>query len=129
MQIGDEEKFMEECGTQLTSNSNLNTWFDPIDPIAAITQAEICDLHWKLFNQLQERQRTSISEYVSFSYLASLDLYANAMQQEDYENCIALDVTDSPNEWTTQFVMKNPVLLIWDSSKKLEAAADTATAI
>ena len=51
------------------------------------------------------------------------------MQQQDYEDCTALDVTDSPNEWTTQFVMKNPVLLIWDNPKKLEAAADTATAV
>ena len=90
--IGDAADFTEACFTHLEQTPTLNTWFDPIDAIASITQQEVCDLHFKLFESLRAKQRTSIAEFVSFSYLASLDLFLNAYQQEDYENCVNLDV-------------------------------------
>jgi len=74
----------------------LNSWFDPIDPLSSITQREICDLHFKLYTSLREKQRTSIAEYVSFSYLASLDLFLNAQAQEDFENCVNQEVVAQP---------------------------------
>ena len=76
--IADADTFATSCTAQLDSQPKLNTWFDPIDPLSSITQREICDLHFKLFASLKEKQRTSLAEYVSFSYLASLDLFLNA---------------------------------------------------
>lgn len=76
--IEDAKDFQDACFAQLAENGSLNSWFDPIDPLSSITQKEICDLHFKLFKSLQEKQRTSLAEYVSFSYLASLDLFLNA---------------------------------------------------
>ena len=76
--IENAEAFATACTDHLNAHSNLNTWFDPIDPLSSITQREICDLHFKLFASLREKQRSSLAEYVSFSYLASLDLFLNA---------------------------------------------------
>lgn len=87
-QIKDPEQFQEACFSQLVEQETLNIWFDPIDPLSSITQKEICDLHYKLFTSLHDKERTSIAEFVSFSYLASLDLFLNAHQQEDFENCV-----------------------------------------
>ena len=56
-----------------------------------------------LFASLKEKQRSSLAEYVSFSYLASIDLFLNAQAQEDYENCVNMEVITKPNEWVTQF--------------------------
>ena len=78
--IQDAAEFNEECFKQLEENKTLNAWFDPIDAIASVTQQEICDLHFKLYESLRDKQRTSIAEFVSFSYLASLDLFLNAHQ-------------------------------------------------
>ena len=86
--VDDSAAFEEACFAQLALQPTLNTWFDPIDPLSSITQKEICDLHYKLFSSLRAKQRTSLSEYTSFSYLASLDLFLNAHQQEDFENCV-----------------------------------------
>ena len=86
--VDEPEAFEEACFAQLALQPTLNTWFDPIDPLSSITQKEICDLHYKLFASLRAKQRTSLSEYTSFSYLASLDLFLNAHQQEDFENCV-----------------------------------------
>lgn len=80
-------------------------------------------MHFALFTQLHEKQRTSLSEFVSFSYLATLDLFVNANMQEDFENCINMEVVESPNEWATSFVTGNPIFLIWDTTSKLEVAA------
>ena len=76
--IEDTEAFATACTDHLNAHTKLNTWFDPIDPLSSITQREICDLHYKLFASLREKQRSSLAEYVSFSYLASLDLFLNA---------------------------------------------------
>ena len=76
--IEDTEVFATTCTDHLNAHTKLNTWFDPIDPLSSITQREICDLHYKLFASLREKQRSSLAEYVSFSYLASLDLFLNA---------------------------------------------------
>ena len=95
--IEDETEFQDACFNQLGQDPKLNTWFDPIDPLSSITQKEICDLHYKLFKMLRDKQRTSLAEYVSFSYIASLDLFLNAHMQEDYENCINQQVVKHPN--------------------------------
>ena len=79
-QIQDAETFTEACTAQLASLDSLNIWFDPIDPLSSITPKEICDLHFKLFTSLHSKERTSIAEFTSFSYLASLDLFINAHQ-------------------------------------------------
>lgn len=126
--IEDQETFTETC-LSLQADTLRNSWFDPIDPQASITQQEICDLHFELFSQLAEKQRTSLSEYVSFSYLASLDLFVNANMQEDFENCINLEVVEQPNQWATNFVTTNPVFLAWDSDAKLQVAAEAAQSI
>ena len=76
--IEDQEAFSAACTEHLTAHENINTWYDPIDPLSSITQREVCDLHFKLFTSLREKQRSSLAEYVSFSYLASLDLFLNA---------------------------------------------------
>lgn len=62
----------------LETTSGLNQWFDPIDPMVSISKQEICDLHKELFLQLSNQGISSISEFVSFSYLVSLDLFLNA---------------------------------------------------
>lgn len=76
--IEDSDEFTTACFEHLESTPTLNVWFDPIDAIASVTQQEICDLHFRLFESLRDKQRTSIAEFVSFSYLASLDLFLNA---------------------------------------------------
>jgi len=76
--VEDPAAFQEACFKQLAEHEKLNTWFDPIDPLSSITQKEICDLHHKLFKSLRGKQRTSLAEFVSFSYLASIDLFINA---------------------------------------------------
>jgi len=87
-----DEDFDNTCIDLLQTQSGLNYWFDPIDPMVSISQQEISDLHKKLFNSLQKKGVTSLAEYVSFSYLVTLDLYLNANQQEDYESCINTQV-------------------------------------
>ena len=77
-EVEDKDSFGTACINQLSSSPTLNTWFDPIDPCSSITSQEICDLNHKLFTTLREKQRTSVSEFVSFSYLSSLDLFLNA---------------------------------------------------
>ena len=128
-QIVDADDFNEECFKQLNENLTLNAWFDPIDAIASVTQQEICDLHFKLYESLRDKQRTSVAEFVSFSYLASLDLFLNAHQQEDYENCVNMDVLEEPNQWVTNFVTQHPALLIWTPRAKTDIAAETADVI
>jgi len=68
---------------------------------------------------LKEKQRTSLAEFVSFSYLASLDLFINANMQEDFECCVNLDVAEQPNQWTTQFVTNNAAFRIWLAADQL----------
>jgi hypothetical protein len=53
-------------------------WYDPIDPMVSISDAEVCDLHIKLFTALRTRGLSSLAEYVTFSYLITLDLYLTA---------------------------------------------------
>jgi len=127
--VEDKDAFTKACIDKLSATPTLNTWFDPIDPLSSITSQEICDLNYKLFTTLKEKQRTSLSEFVSFSYLASLDLFLNAQMQEDYENCVNLDVIADPNQWITNFITEHPSFKIWDNQGKLDVAATTATAI
>ena len=128
-ELDDKDAFNTACMNELSSQPALNTWYDPIDPISSITSQEICELSYKLFTTLKEKQRTSLSEFVSFSYLASLNLYINAQMQEDYENCVNMNVIDNPNQWTTTFITEHPSFKIWDNQSKLDAAANTGSAI
>jgi hypothetical protein len=130
--IEDATEFNKACFAMQEDESDngiKNTWFDPIDPQASISQKEVCDLHFQLFASLRDKQRTSLSEFVSFSYLASLDLFINATMQEDYENCINMNAAKKPNEWVTNFVSTNPIFLMWDNDSKLEVAGTTSEAI
>lgn len=98
--------------------------------MSSITQREICDLHFKLFAQLQDKQRTSLAEYVSFSYIASLNLYLKAYAQEDYENCVNNEVVGSAsNSWLTSFLSEHTAFTNWPSSDKLKLAGDIAQVI
>lgn len=117
----DEKATFEQACFALQSDTSpmKNAWFDPIDPQASITQQEVCDLHFALFQMLKEKQRTSLAEFVSFSYLASLDLFINANMQEDFECCVNLDVAEQPNQWTTQFVTNNAAFRIWLAADQL----------
>ena len=127
--VEDAAEFQEACFGQLAENSKLNTWFDPIDPLSSITQKEICDLHFKLFSSLRDKQRTSLAEYVSFSYIASLDLFLNAHMQEDYENCVNQQVVNHPNQWVSAFVTDHPAFKNWEYNQKAEVEAAVATAV
>ena len=127
--IQDPDEFTKACFEQLEKTPTLNSWFDPIDAISSVTQQEVCDLHFKLFDSLREKQRTSIAEFVSFSYLASLDLFLNAHQQEDYENCVNMDVIEQPSQWVTEFVTSHPALLVWSSQAKVDIAAQAGNEI
>ena len=49
--------------------------------------------------------------------------------QEDYENCVNMDMIDNPNQWTTNFITEHPSFKIWDNQSKLDAAATTGTAV
>ena len=127
--VEDPAEFQDACFKQLAEQPTLNTWFDPIDPLSSITQKEICDLHFKLFSSLRDKQRTSLAEFVSFSYLASLDLFLNAHEQEDFENCVNQEVVAHPNQWVTDFTTSHPAFKNWDSTEKVEISAQAASAV
>lgn len=127
--VEDPGDFQDACFKQLAEQPTLNTWFDPIDPLSSITQKEICDLHYKLFKSLRDKQRTSLAEFVSFSYLASLDLFLNAHQQEDYENCVNKEVVARPSVWVADFTMSHPAFKNWKLTEMANTEAQTASAI
>ena len=127
--VEDPAAFQEACFKQLAEHEKLNTWFDPIDPLSSITQKEICDLHHKLFKSLRGKQRTSLAEYVSFSYLASIDLFINAHEQEDYENCVNRRVLESPNTWVTDFTTTHPAFKNWEQTEMTNTEGQTASAV
>lgn len=127
--VEDPKEFEDACFAQLASTPQLNTWFDPIDPLSSITQKEICELHYKLFTSLRDKQRTSLAEYVSFSYIASLDLFLNAHMQEDYENCVNQQVVKHPNQWVSSFVRDHPAFKNWESNTQAETMGQVATAV
>jgi hypothetical protein len=54
-----------------------------------------------------------MAEYVSFSYLITLDLYLNANQQEDYESCINSKVLAAPIQFCNQFLKEHQVFGLW----------------
>lgn len=103
-----------------TYSSQLNYWFDPIDPITSISQQEICDLHSTLFSALRAEGIYSLAEYTAFSYLTGLDLYLNANQQIDYEDCINTNVVSNPGTYCDSFVTQSSVMYAWDSVDKLD---------
>ena len=57
-------------------DSDMNHWFDPIDPIASITKQEICNIHSKLIEQLEDS--SSVAEHVSMSYIVTLNMFLQA---------------------------------------------------
>ena len=128
-QIEDQTMFQTQCQNQLESQPLLNTWFDPIDPLSSITQKEICDLHFALFQSLRAKKRTSIAEYTTFSYLASIDLFLNAMEQEDYENCVVSEVVTHPENWVTDYTTSHAAFQNWEPSKMINVMADAGQAV
>jgi len=86
-------------------------------------------LHFKLFTSLRSKQRTSLSEYVSFSYLASLDLFLNAHEQEDYENCVNSELVSRPNPWVSDFVRTHAAFKNWDTTEMSEVEGLTASLV
>lgn len=75
----------QDFGIQCVSmlKNQQNPWYDPIDPTTNISVKELCDLHKKLFDSLQEKQQNTLAEAVSFSYITTLDLYLKASEQND----------------------------------------------
>ena len=127
--VEDAADFQDACFKALAEQPTLNTWFDPIDPLSSITQKEICDLHHKLFTSLRAKQRTSLAEYVSFSYLASLDLFLNAHEQEDYENCVNQELIKQPNQWITDYTTQHSAFKNWETNEKVDVEAAAAAAV
>lgn len=117
--IEDPSEFQTACFDHLGKDDRLNSWFDPIDPLSSITQKEICDLHYKLFSSLRQKQRTSVAEYVSFSYLASLDLFLNAHMQEDMENCVNTKLAHNTGPEVTDFISHHPAFKNWHPEKMI----------
>ncbi|TNV73568.1 hypothetical protein FGO68_gene9779 [Halteria grandinella] len=124
-----DEDFDNVCIDQLQTQSGLNYWFDPIDPMVSISQQEICDLHKKLFNSLQKKGVTSLAEYVSFSYLITLDLYLNANQQEDYESCINTKVVQDPENHCTAYIKDHLIFSLWNSTERVASCQDASRAV
>lgn len=106
------------CEEYLSSTDGINIWFDPIDPLTSISQTEICDLHSILFESLESHGITSLAEYVSFSYLVSLDLYLNAYEQEDYESCINSEVLEDPEDYCNDFFDDSDNFNLWSSAEQ-----------
>lgn len=77
-------------------DAEMNQWFDPIDPLPSISRQDVCNLHSELVNLLSQQSSTSFAEHVSFSYIATLNLFLQANQQSDYENCIYSEVSADP---------------------------------
>ena len=86
--------------------------------MVSISQNEICDLHGKLFESLKDKGITSLSEFISFSYLITLDLFLSANEQEDYESCINFDVADEPKKHCLKFLNSQPVFQMWEQEDK-----------
>ena len=86
--------------------------------MVSISQQEICDIHKKLFASLRAKGITSMAEYVSFSYLVTLDLYLNANQQEDYESCINSRVLAAPKQYCKDFLSGNLVFSLWNGAQQ-----------
>jgi hypothetical protein len=94
----------------------LNVWYDPIDPLTSISSQEICDLHKKLFDSLQQKGIHSLAEFVSFSYLITLDLYLNAYEQEDYESCVNSQVVNAPKTYCENFIEGSVNFWLWNTT-------------
>lgn len=93
------DTFNSTCLLLLQNTLGINMWYDPIDPMISISENEICELHSLLFTQLKSRGISSLSEFVSFSYLITLDLYFTANQQESYENCVNIYAYNSTSTY------------------------------
>eukprot|EP00347_Sterkiella_histriomuscorum_P021996 403332044 len=119
-------EFDSQCENLLKTTQGLNLWFDPIDPMVSISQTEICDIHKKLFNSLNAKGIQSLAEFVSFSYLITMDLYLNANQQQDYESCIQTQILTSPKQTCLDLLHSNPVFLIWPETSKADLCIEAA---
>ena len=112
--------FNRTCLNQLQTQSGLNEWFSPIDPMVSISQQEICDLHSRLFTSLQQKGIDTVAEYVSFSYIVTLDLFLNANEQEDYENCINFYAVSNSKQYCSDFVQSQPLFTLWSATDKAD---------
>lgn len=129
LMAADDSTFNTTCLDYLSMTSGLNEWFDPIDPMVSISENEICELHQRLFLALKSKGITSLSEYVSFSYLITLDLYLNANQQQDYENCVNSFAWDTPKTYCNDLMDTNPVMVLWDDNAKSDICVEVSSLV
>lgn len=61
--------------------------------------------------------------------MAGLDLFLNASEQEDYENCVDHEVVSHPNNWITEFTTSHASFQNWDASDMVNVSADAAKAV
>jgi ferredoxin len=123
-----EDDFNRTCLNQLQSTAGLNEWFSPIDPMISISQQEICDLHSRLFASLRQKGIQTVAEYVSFSYIVTLDLFLNANQQEDYENCVNYYALNAPKLYCADLT-RGQVFSLWSGEEKATACEHAATEV
>lgn len=123
--------FDQTCLSLLQTTQHLNDWFDPIDPMISISQQEVCDLHSKLFTSLKQKGVTSQAEYISFSYLITLDLYLNANQQEDYESCINSKMVADPKQYCKDWfaTLDHPVFGLWGTTQREDMCIQAAAVV
>jgi len=90
---------------------------------------EICDLHKKLFDSLQEKQQNTLAEAVSFSYITTLDLYLKASQQNDIQNYIDTAIREDPRQVCKDFMQSSNIFRLWDADKASNVCLAAATAV
>lgn len=105
--VSGEDQFIDECIIQVTTNSDLNNWYDPISVFTTIEPKKICESQLDSFRSVDDLQ--DVSEFLSASYLSSLSVNMDAQIKSDYDKCINQDVTDDPNTWATNYVSTHPM--------------------
>jgi len=124
LKLPQDDSFVDACKPLVKQAQN--SWFDPIDPAVSISQAEICQMHKQLFNSLKLKGITATAEAIAFSYLTDLDLFANANEQEDYENAIELEVKQTPKQACLSVVTENYFFAMWDQNVKDQKCTEAA---
>lgn len=102
-------EFENECFEILSEDQALNSWFIPIDPLTSISAKEVCKLHLELFESLGSQGITSLAEHINFSYLIIMDLFLDASEMEDYEDCNNKNFLKGPKKYCQDHLKNNPV--------------------
>jgi len=90
---------------------------------------ELCDLHKKLFDSLQEKQQNTLAEAVSFSYITTLDLYLKSQQQNDIQNCIDTAIREDPRQVCRDFMESSNIFRLWDKNKQASVCLEAAASV